>query len=315
MPAFPPFTSRSFQGRHDLDAILDLLVVARAQTSDWRYPHLGEFLFEYFMIACHLDPHTHIRLWHDQTGQLVAYALLGEDPTFDCRFLPAYTGMGIEDQALTWAASRLLQLRRQDPETWGGSLLTGVRKDDHDRLVMLGKQGFQTGTYTEVNMLRSLADPIPDLPLPPGWQVRALSEHEIALRAAAHREVWHPWTVGNVSDANYAAFMQLPGYHQDLDIVAVHHDGALAAYVNGWIDPINCIGDFGPVGALPAYRRRGLTRLVLLEALRRMKAAGMHRVCVSTGIENIAARSLYQSVGFREVNFYHQFVKPGTKLQ
>ena len=68
-----------------------------------------------------------------------------------------------------------------------------------------------------------------------------------------------PWTVGNVKDEDYASFMQMPGYHRDLDIVTVAPDGVIAAYVNGWIDPVNKIGDFGPVGALPNFRRKGLT--------------------------------------------------------
>ena len=48
-------------------------------------------------------------------------------------------------------------------------------------------------------------------------------------------------------DDDYATFTQLPGYHRDLDVVAVTPDGVIAAYVNGWIDPVNRIGDFGPV--------------------------------------------------------------------
>ena len=111
---------------------------------------------------------------------------------------------------------------------------------------------------------------------------------EIPNRAAAQREVWQPWTVGNVSDDDYARFMRLPGYHRDLDVVTVTPDGVIAAYVNGWIDPVNRIGDFGPVGALPAYRRQGLTRAALLEGLRRMQARGMDRVCISTGVSNTA---------------------------
>jgi mycothiol synthase len=65
---------------------------------------------------------------------------------------------------------------------------------------------------------------------------------------------------GNGSDEDYARLMKLPGYQRELDLVSVAPDGAMAAYVNGWIDPINRIVDFGPVGARPAYRRKGLTR-------------------------------------------------------
>ncbi|MGE5603375.1 MAG: GNAT family N-acetyltransferase, partial [Nitrososphaerales archaeon] len=67
--------------------------------------------------------------------------------------------------------------------------------------------------------------------------------------------------------------------------------------------------DFGPVGALPAYRRRGLTRAVLLEGLRRMQAAGMDRVCVSTTHTNMPARSLYEAIGFRIINRSLDYVK------
>jgi hypothetical protein len=66
------------------------------------------------------------------------------------------------------------------------------------------------------------------------------------------------------SDGDYAHFKRLPGYHRNLDIVAIAPDGAIAAYVNGWIDPVNRVGDFGPVGARPAYHQQGLTRAALL---------------------------------------------------
>ena len=105
--------------------------------------------------------------------------------------------------------------------------------------------------------------------------------------------------------------MQLPGYRRDLDVVAVASDGVIAAYVNGWIDPVNRVGDFGPVVARPAYRRRGLTRAVLVECLHRMRAHGMQRVCVSTGVSNTPAMRLYESVGFKVVNMYLEFVKVG----
>ena len=299
------FASRLYQDEGDLVQMYDLLMEARSLTDDWRYAHVGELAFHYFLIACHLDPQQHIRLWFDG-ARLVAYALLGEDPAFDVQAFPGYKWRGIEEQALRWAEDRVEELRRQDSERWGGSLVSGSRQDDTQRIAFLERQGFHyCGDFAEVNMLRTLDEPIAELSAPPGFQVRAVDEAgEHARRAAAHREVWLPWTDGNISDEDYARFMRLPGYERALDIVVVTPEGEIAAFVNGWLDPLNRIGDFGPVGARPAYRRQGLTRLALLEGLQRMKRRGMVRACVSTNIANTAARGLYESVGFKVVNRY-----------
>lgn len=313
-------TSRGYEGEQDLISMQNMLMEGRAFTNDWCYAHVGELAFNYFMVACHLNPSKHIRLWFDE-DKLIGYAILGEDPAFDWQVLPEYAWWGgagtefisgrIEDEALAWAEALVNDLRRQDPARWGGNLVSGSRQDDPRRIAFLESHGFRyRGEFAEVNTLRSLDEPIPEIRFPEGYQVREVLEMgEVSRRAAAQHEVWQPWSVGNVSEADYAFFMCMPGYDRFLDIVAVAPDGIIAAYVNGWIDPLNRIGDFGPVGALPAYRRQGLTRAVLLEGLRRMKACGMNRVCVSTGIANAPARHLYESIGFRIVNQYLDFVK------
>lgn len=283
---------------------------ARARTDDWRYWHVGDLMWWFFMVDCHLNPQEHIRLWHNPAGKLVGFAMLGEDPTFDWHVLPDYQWAGIETEALAWAHARLADLRKHDAKAWGGRIISGARQDDVKRIAFLEQHGFRRSPNAEVNMLCTLERPIPETALPAGCQVRAVAqEGDVPDRAAAQREVWHPWTVGNVSDEDYARFMKLPGYHRDLDVVAVAPDGVIAAYANGWIDPVNRIGDFGPVGARQAYRRQGFSRAVLLEGLRRMQARGMDRACVSTGESNMAAQQLYGSVGFRIVNSYLEYVK------
>ena len=303
-------TSRLYETEQDLTQMYDLLMKARSLTNDWHYAHVGELAFNYFMVACHQNPQEHIRLWQDN-GQLIGYAILGEDPSFACHVLPEYEWSGIETEALLWAEALVTDLRKHNEKQWGGNLVSGSRQDDAKRIAFLEQHGFQyCGDFAEVNMLRSLDEPIPESQLPRGYQVRQVSETgEITNRASIHREVWHPWTVGNVSDDDYARLMQLPGYHRDLDIVSIAPNGVIAAYVNGWIDPLNKIGDFGPVGALPDYRRQGLTRAALLEGLRRMKAYGMNRVCISTGVSNVPARQLYESIGFKVVNRYLDYAK------
>ncbi|MBN1147816.1 MAG: GNAT family N-acetyltransferase [Anaerolineales bacterium] len=305
--------SRLYETEQDLLQMQDLLMQARARTSDWRYAHVGELMWGFFMAVCHLDAQEYIRLWHDRQGKLVAYAILGEDPSFDCQVLPEYEWCGIEAEALDWAEAHIGQLRERQAERWSGNLVSGARQDDAKRIAFLERRGFRyRGEFAEVNMLRSLDEPISESVLPPACQIRALAETgETSDRAGAQRDVWQPWTVGNVSDEDYIRFMRLPGYHRDLDLVAVAEDGVIAAYVNCWLDPLNRIGDFGPVGARPAYRRQGLTRAVLLEGLRRLKARGMQRVCVSTGVSNTPALRLYESIGFKIVNKYLDYVKTG----
>jgi mycothiol synthase len=303
-------TSRLYQNEQDLCSMLDMLMQGRSQTNDWHYAHVGELLWNYFMVLIHLDPTQHIRLWHESAGQLIAYAILGEDPAFDWQVLPEYEWTGIEAEALEWAEALVSQLKNKDLERWGGSLGSGSRQDDASRIQFLESHGFcYHGRFAEVNMLRSLSDPLPDLPIPAGYQVRELDLTEIADRAAAERDVWLPWTVGNVTTEDYMQLMRLPGYQRQLEVVTVTPQGVIASYVTGWTDPLNRIGDFGPVGAREQYRQQGLTRLALLESLRRMQAHGMERVCISTGITNTPARNLYESIGFRVVNQYLDYVK------
>jgi mycothiol synthase len=288
-----------------------LLMEARSYTDDWRYPHLGDLVFWFFMVLVHLNPQEFIRLWHAEKGNLIGYAILGEDPSFDCQVLPEYEWCGIEQEALAWAETRLGELRTHDAQQWGGNLVSGSRQDKPKRINFLEQHGFQIGgEFSEVNMICSLSGSLPEVIVPAGCQVRELAaEGELSNRAAAHRQVWQPWTVGNVSDEDYAAFMRLPGYDGELDVVALAPDGVIAAYVNGWIDPINRIGDLGPVGARPEYRRQGLSRAVLLECMHRMQRRGVERVSVSTGVTNEPALRLYGSVGFRVVNTYLEYMK------
>ena len=303
-------TSRSYETERDLQQMQALLMEARSVTDDWRYWHVGELTFRFFTLACHLNPQEHIRLWHNDEGKLAGYAILGEDPSFDWQVLPEYEWSGIEAEAMAWAEICLTELRERDMQQWGGSLVSSARQDNARRRLFLGQHGFRySGEFAEVNMLRSLDKPIPEAMLPPGCQVRAVEVGEISDRAAAHREVWQPWTDGNISDEAYVSFMQLPAYQRDLDVIATAADGAVAAFAIGWIDPLNRIGEVGSVGVVPLYRRQGLMRAVLLEVLRRMQVRGMERACVSTGVVNIPAIRLYASVDFEGVNQYLDYSK------
>ncbi len=310
----PDYSARLYTHSADLEQMQAMLMAARARTDDWRYPHVGDLNWSFFLIASQLDPRTHVRLWHDAQGKLIAYAMLGVDPLFDVQVLPAHAWIGIEEEGVAWAEHLRANLHQADPQRWSSPLATGARHDDGPRIAFLEQHGFRRGEHVEVNLLRSLQDPLAAAAVPAPYQLRAvLGPAESAARAAAEHAVWGEWSTGDIDGDDYAYLLQMPGYRRDLDVVAVTPDGVIAAYVNGWLDEVNRIGDLGPVGALPAHRRQGLTRAVLLQCMHQMQAYGMQCVCVSTGESNSGALALYQSLGFEVVNRYLEFsrTKPG----
>jgi ribosomal protein S18 acetylase RimI-like enzyme len=304
-------STRFYTNEADLQQMQTLLMEARARSDDWRYPHVGDLNWSFFLVASQLDPRTHVRLWHageGDAGKLIGYAILGVDPLFDVQVLPEYAWAGIEAEGLAWAEDLRLALSQVDPPRWRSGLATGARQDDAHRIAFLEQSGFRRGSHVEVNMLRLLPAPIGAASVPAPYELRAVAGSvESAARAAAERAVWGQWSTGAIDGGDYTYLMRMAGYRRDLDIVAVTADGVIAAYVNGWLDELNHIGDLGPVGALPAHRRQGLTRAVLLECMRRMQTYGMDRVCVSTGESNVPALGLYQSLGFTVVNRYFEY--------
>jgi hypothetical protein len=56
-----PLTSRLYETEDDLLQMQNFLMEARSQTDDWRYAHVGDLLFSFFMVACHLDLKEHGR--------------------------------------------------------------------------------------------------------------------------------------------------------------------------------------------------------------------------------------------------------------
>lgn len=65
--------------------------------------------------------------------------------------------------------------------------------------------------------------------------------------------------------------------------------------------PQNRMGVFEPVECLLEFRRRGLTRAMLSEGMRRLKRLGAAQACIVNRSENVLAKRLYESLGFRAV--------------
>lgn len=100
----------------------------------------------------------------------------------------------------------------------------------------------------------------------------------------------------------YRQLRRAPDYRAELDTVALAPGGEVASYAMGWYDAENRVAEFEPVGAAPAFQRRGLGLAAVCEGLRRVQSLGAQEAIVYAEIDNPAAQALYRSAGFRPIN-------------
>ena len=114
------------------------------------------------------------------------------------------------------------------------------------------------------------------------------------------------------SESVYRRVRSSPVFDPELDIVAAAPEGTFASCLTAWADERTGTGNFEPVGTDPAYARRGIGREAISEAMRRLKAKGMHTALVGTAAHNTGGLALYPSCGFELVANEIRYTLPGT---
>jgi mycothiol synthase len=232
-----------------------------------------------------------LRLWEDGRGQLAGVTSL-EPGHLEIHVHPECWDSGLAQQMLSWAEEECRRRGTRDGEL--AAVEIGASESDRRRIDLLERNGYEQGPIDWHGMFRDLREPVEDAAVPDGYKVRALVEDEIAARVESVRAVWS----GNrVTVERYREIRGLPHYRPELDLVAVTSDGALGAFCTVWLDAVNGVGHFEPVGTHPEYRRRGLGRAVVREGLSRMRALGAATACVFCHVDSQAALCLYESCG------------------
>lgn len=268
--------------------------------------HVGDLVWRLFLQSIRHDLRDVLRLWEDGEGNLLGFAIYTpskRDGYLELQVHPRAQGRGLEEEMLGWVEGVYGATAGPVSHLYTDA---GVYADDRSQIAALERRGFRRGQEDSLLLLRSLQETVPEPTLPEGYTVHCVAdESEAPNRAAAHREAFHP---SRVTDEGYLRLMRTPGYDRNLDLVAVAPDGAFASFCLGWLDEVNKVGEFEPVGTRPAFRRKGLARAVLMEGMRRMKACGMENALVGPiYADDPAAVRLYQSAGFHEINRTHSY--------
>ncbi|MCL5999233.1 MAG: GNAT family N-acetyltransferase [Chloroflexi bacterium] len=304
--------TRPYMGESDLLRMQDFLVSGRAVSGTcW---HVGNLVWSLFLMSVSSDLAQTVRLWEtgDTASELIGFAIFDSFyRSVDWQIHPTVCGCGVEEEMLAWmeAQAAAAPLAEDQPSP---PLSTSAVETDGACIALLERRGFVRGQGYLVQMMRSLDANIPAVSLPEGFTVRGMAgKHEHVARAVLHREVFQP---SRVTDEAYLRLMSMPGYDPNLDVVAVAPDGTLAAFCICWVDKVNGIGVFEPVGTRPSFRRMGLGHAVLVEGLRRMQAYGAcSTAMVTTGGGTVEAQRLYEAVGFRTVAREFDYVRPADR--
>jgi mycothiol synthase len=231
-------------------------------------------------------------LWEDERGALAGWAIWV--PGWwgvDCAVDPAHAA-ALYPEVLAWGDDRAAAFARgraePTPHWW-----MYARDDDPDRIAALDAGGFKSADWHNVHFERRLAEEPPAPAVPDGFVLRPLGgEAEVPAYVAAHRVAFDSTYM---NEAWRLRTLRAPGYRPELDLVVAGPDGRVAAFAIVWLGPAG-EGQFEPVGTHPAFSRLGLGRALLLEGMRRLRAAGATHAVVETDTGRVGARALYTSV-------------------
>ena len=285
---------RTFEGLHDLQAMLDLLTAGGRAKNGTHYVHRGDLQWWLFYTDTPQEVwQPNIRLW-EEGDRLVGWALLSPDENaFDVFTVPELRDDPRQYEMLAWAVENMPELDVID-SLWNA-------EGDTVRIGWLEGNGFTRKEFHDVYFRRSLSGPLPESPLPSGFHIRASrgNEDDARLRAVASHAAFGSKKPFDEYWPRTWKFVQSPVYVPEHELFVMSPQGQVAAYCIVWTDDQTGVGHFEPVGTHPDFQRKGLGRSLLFEAMRRLKSEGMTEADVCTNYDNEAAIGLYESVGFR----------------
>jgi len=248
-----------------------------------------------------LDDPENVGLWKNETGQLVAWAVL-QTPFWEIDYfcLPEVE-IKLHPEILAWAEGRAIA--SIDTPYGHPCWYINVFSGQVERIKDLEKEGFKSqadvgeDSLSKVLLRRSIQTPVKIYKPPEGFIVRPLKgESEVERYVDLHRSVFES---KNMTAEWRRRTINHSAYKPELDLVVESPDGRLVAFCICWISENYLDGRVEPLGCHKDFRRYALGRVALAEGLRRLQTLGAKNIYVETdGFRNTALR-LYESFDFQ----------------
>ena len=288
-----PINVRGYEGRQDLGPLLEFASRSLAERSPlstcW---HPGDIAWQ--LMPDYDRPHR-VRMW-TTGGRIEAVTMF-----------PAANQLWLElspdaEDVLPYIVARAERTARRAEQD---RLSIRAFEGDTRRVSALEALGYVESELGDVIFRIDLSKPLLDFQVPSGFRVRDSVGVDPGARAKAHRDAWDDLSEIGIADARsqfseerYRGLMTAPNYDPTLDMLVESDNGTLVVNALCWADEASGVGVFEPVGTHAQYRKRGLTKLAMREALRRIQERGLKTGRVSTAHINKPAIGAYSGAGF-----------------
>lgn len=232
-----------------------------------------------------------VHLWLTASDQIIGFTLRESDGEVFLQIHPDYRH--IESDMLDWAEANHNKAEN-DGSCW---LEVWAYADDTFRNDLLHQRGYVQTEHHDNLRRRVMSDPVPVVPLPEGYTLRAMRHHlddwhnQASLLNAAFGRDFH-------NAEEYRNFQSAPSYRAEFDIVAQAPDGTFAANAGFTIHERESFAVLEPVCTHPDHQRKGLARAAIAEGLRRVQKAGIQTAFVGAWYSNVSANITYEKMGF-----------------
>ena len=222
---------------------------------------------------------------------------------------PPVRGIGVGTTMLEWCEERLREIAGE--RAHDGTTVFQSWYDDGEtaRREVLTAAGYEaTQMYAE--MTRSLAEPIPDLPLPEGLEIRPMTIDDARTVWEADQEAFRDhvgFTPG--TEADYQQFLA-GHYGKDPSLWKVAFDGdRIAGMVLNYVDE-HGNEEYGrergwteSISVQRPWRGKGVARALIVESMRMFRDMGMTEVALGVHTDNpTGAFRLYEGLGYQVVS-------------
>ena len=307
-------TPHLFERSRDMEKVIELLLTCKKAES------IDRFLP--FMLRLVLTPSSHlsstsidlaidVQIWKKNDGTVCGFALV-DLSVWGLFYLvsPSEEGGELEREIISWACNRASHISRGKSVTLR---CRRVRENNSKRISSLERQGFRRDNGRQgLRMVRRLDVPLDKPLIPQGFKIRHLSGRD---EVEAYVALVNSAIPGATSVETHQRWIETPEYIPELDLIAVDDNGTFAAFCQSYYDPLELAwstrreGWTDPIGTAPPYRKKGLARAIILEALWRLKGRGIEDAVLGVTGSNEAARKLYESIGYRAIYRMYDYVR------